>query len=169
MHENVVEIPLDDNGKHFAIVDEADFHLVVPRVWGLNNTGYAANYATKDLYGKRTSLLMHRLLLGLQPGDKRDVDHIDKNKLNNRRSNLRVCSRSENQRNTDVHTDNVSGYKGVTWDKRRNTFGAVVALHGKHHFAGSFSTAKEAAAARDALAKKLHGEFFRPSTDDNLP
>lgn len=156
MHENVVEIPLDDNGKHFAIVDEADFHLFVGRAWCLSLNGYA-------IASDEANVSMHRVILGLSAGDGMDADHIDRDRLNNRRANLRACSRSENCCNKAKPRGWTNPYKGVSFNKKRNYWHAQVKLRGKNHFVGAFTTALEAAVARDEYAAKLHGAFFRPS------
>lgn len=155
MEDRFVEIPLTKGA--VAIIDEADLHLLVPHSWRLTRDGYAASSV------KQSFTLLHRRLLGLEKGDGKSVDHIDGDRLNNRRSNLRVCTHSENMRNQGKHTRNASGFKGVFWNKKDKRWQAEVAVLGKNYYAGYHATAELAAAARDRLAEQLHGEFFRPS------
>jgi hypothetical protein len=76
----------------WALVDDADFEMVSNWRWSLNSRGYAMG----------SPGLLHRVLLGLTKGDKREVDHWDRDKMNNRRSNLRIATRLENVQNTEV-------------------------------------------------------------------
>ena len=89
------------------------------------------------------------------------LDHIDCNRENNRASNLRPCSRSENQCNRGKPKNNTSGFKGVTFDKQTGKFKAQIALHGKNHALGRFSKPEDAAEAYRSAAEKLHVEFAR--------
>lgn len=77
----------------FAVVDDADVPLVADRIWRLHSAGYAVSFI-----GGQT-VLMHRLILGLQPGDHVHTDHINRNRLDNRRENLRAGTQAENNRN----------------------------------------------------------------------
>jgi hypothetical protein len=102
---------------------------------------------------------LHRLIADAPRG--MVVDHINGNTQDNRRKNLRVCTQGENCQNRQVKITNPLGAKGV--NKSRGKFVAEVSASGKTYRAGTFSSFEEAIAARDVLAKKLHGEFFSPS------
>jgi hypothetical protein len=93
-----------------------------------------------------------------------EVDHRDGNGLNNRRrSNLRVCSHSQNGANQKKHKNNTSGFKGVVLykDNRSRPWCARIKVEGRHIYLGYFATPDEAAKAYDAAAIRLHGEFAR--------
>jgi hypothetical protein len=121
--------------------------------WHLDQSnGYPSNGGGD---GKQKTRV-HNLLM---PGVK-TVDHINLNKLDNRRNNLRPCSRSESNCNTSLRRDNRSGFRGVTQIKC-GLWRASVKMHGVDHVAGYFKTPEEAASARDAVARKLHGAFAR--------
>jgi hypothetical protein len=90
-----------------------------------------------------------------------EVDHWDTDTSNNRWSNLRAATSSENKMNKGHRSDNTSGYKGVWWSKRRNKWIAEVMVDGKKRQAGSFDTAIEAHIARMKAAQDLHGDFAR--------
>ena len=92
--------------------------------------------------------------MGLVPGDKRQVDHINGNRLDNRRSNLRVCTARENRRNACKRSDNTSGYKGVIRVGRDGSYRAVLAV-------GGFTSPEEAARVYDILAEAAYGEYAR--------
>lgn len=99
---------------------------------------------------------MHRFLIGAK-GE--FVDHINGDGLDNRKSNLRLCSNAQNVQNTGLTRANTSGYKGIRlrngrWDSR------ITCLNKTYHL-GVFSTKEEAARAYNAAAIELHGEFAR--------
>ena len=87
------------------------------------------------------------------------VDHINRDGLDNRRDNLRVCTPAENTRNRRTPTTNTSGYIGVSWMKRNRKWRARVEVDGARIHIGMFNSALDAAIARDAAAIKFHGEF----------
>lgn len=156
-----IEIPLSQ-GK-VVIIDEADVELVRRHKWFANSTRGRTFYALTNIMhpgaiDKRTTLSMHRLILGLAESYTQ-VDHIDGNGLNNRRSNLRICSNSENARNRRKRIDNTSGYKGVSFDARSYKWVAYINFDGKRMHIGYFNTREDAHAAYCKAATKLHGEF----------
>ncbi len=123
----------------FALVDEEDFQRVQESHWYFHK-GYAA-----ARIGNRI-ILMHRLLM---PGDS-DIDHQNRNGLDNRRSNLRFATGSQNLGNQKKRRDNSSGRKGVTWDRSRNRWMARVA----QRYIGRFEDLTAASDAYDAAARK---------------
>lgn len=140
-----------------AIVDDEDYERLSMHSWHSTEKGYAATTVYAD--GKRISVRMHRMLMGLGSGDSRQVDHINGNRADNRRSNLRICTASENSRNRALTTANKSGIKGVYFYKPQNKWRGEVEVEGSVFMVGTFNTPEE---ARDAVRKKrieLHGEF----------
>lgn len=135
-----------------AIIDDEDWELVSRYSWVYAGAGYA--YARQK--GKKNPITMHSLIAN--PGRGREVDHIDRNRLNNRRTNLRVCNRKENSRNraTRAHS---SQFCGVCWDKRTKKWAAYIQIDYKTLFLGYFPTELAAAMAYDIAAYDLHGEF----------
>lgn len=148
------QIPLSQ-GK-FALVDDADYEWLSQYRWYLSTVGYAAR--NKSHYEPKPYIAyMAREILGCVPYDGLIVDHIDGDKLNNQRTNLRKCTIAQNIQNQKLRKDNTSGFKGVT--KYLNRWKSEIEVFGKKMHIGVFATAIEAAKAYDESAKRLHGEF----------
>lgn len=136
-----------------VVIDEGDYALVVPFAWRINDSGYAAAHMPTS-NGWR-SVRMHRYLLGLNTPQ--EIDHINGNPLDNRRSNLRFCSHGENSRNVRVHRDTASQMKGA--HKSGNQWESRIMVAGKRVYLGRFRTAEEAHRAYVNAASEYHGEF----------
>jgi hypothetical protein len=89
------------------------------------------------------------------------VDHINGNTLDNRRSNLRVCTHAENMRNRRKNSNSSSGYKGVFWDNHYKKWSSYIRVNNKRIYLGRFDDSKVAYEAYVAASKKYHGEFGR--------
>lgn len=150
-------IPLRDGS--YAIVDKADELLLSGFNWKLFANGYVAANRGK------TTIYIHRLLVGPAPDEL--VDHADMNPLNNRTSNLRVATKSQNAANRiDRGADRrrvrgASQYKGVSWRKDRELW--IVSLHfmGKTKRLGDFEYENDAARVWNTKALETWGEFAR--------
>lgn len=136
------KIPLT-KGK-YALVDDADFEWLNQWKWGLNWNGYACRNARVS--GRYKKTYMHRLINATLDG--LDTDHINRNKLDNQRHNLRSLSRSNNNFHMLPSKVNKSGIKGVMWDVGRNKWRAYIKKSGRQLFLGRFDTKEEAAAIR---------------------
>lgn len=90
-----------------------------------------------------------------------DIDHINCDKTDNRISNLRLASPSENKRNTKVYKNNKSGFKGVFWGKSAKSWVARIGVSGSQIHLGKFNSPEEAHAAYCKASKMYHGEFSR--------
>lgn len=139
-----------------ALVDDADYEQLAKRKWHLSSNGYVIT--TMHFYedGKRMTRQpsMHRILMEAKPGQ--EIDHINRDKLDNRRSNLRFCSRVENLLNTKVRVDNRSGYKGVRWKTDKKMWLAEIGYSGKTLFLGHFAEIESAIQARQVAEKRYH-------------
>lgn len=154
------EIPLACG--RVALVDDIDYEQLSRFKWHLSYYGYPSRVITRHPLrpGKRTRLFMHRIILNLDFGDARQGDHADLNKLNNQRSNLRICTSAENCANKPATARNVSGFKGVSPIARKaNPWIAAICVNGKSKHLGVFKTAEEAYTAYCAAAEELHGKF----------
>lgn len=126
----------------FAIVDDADFDYLNQWKWHVAAKGYAARDARVD--GKKIKIYMHKLINGTADGY--DTDHINRDKLDNRRANLRQVTRSVNMRNC-LQSNNTSGYRGVSWHKQRSKWTARAKINGSYKSLGLFDTPEEASCA----------------------
>lgn len=157
-------IPLrarDGTVKAFAMVDADDYDELSQDRWYLHSAGYAAR-------SSGDGALMHRHLLGLGRGRKDQVgkatlegDHINRNRLDNQRANLRVCSRPENRQNTSATRNSRSKHRGVGLHKASGLWRAYGYLGGHHRSLGYFKTEEEAAEA----ARRWRAEHLPFATD----
>jgi len=88
-----------------------------------------------------------------------EIDHVDRNRTNNRIDNLREATRSENQQNKPVYRNSKTGVKGVNWHKQHRKYIASIQIKKTRKFLGLFGTISEAAAARRVAAEQLHKQF----------
>jgi len=145
-----------------ALVDDEDFDRIASLKWHASKKGYATrNFMRKDGLGKQYKLPMHRYILGIDLHDPSTVDHIDGNKLNNQKANLRMCGLAGNMQNRPKTCRNTSGYKGVSWDKTCNKWSARIRCNGTSVYLGTFESASDAHKAYCQAAGDLHGEFAR--------
>lgn len=140
----------------FALVDDKDFESVKDFKWQTNRQGYVVRCIWAN--GKPCIVALHRAIIGCPKG--MEVDHINGNVLDNRRTNLRLASRSQNSMNkAKTKKPKSSIYKGVKWDKQMKKWRANICINYKLIFIGLFNNEKQAALAYDKKAKELHGEF----------
>ena len=143
----------------FAIVDDDDYEMLSKYKWCFNYAGYAERRISKSLGGG--IMRMHRLIMNAQKGHM--VDHINMNGLDNRKFNLRICTKSENMRNRNKTKVNKSGYKGVIFDKSlwplKKPWKAQIKINQKNVNLGRFSSKEGAAEAYNKAAKIYYKEF----------
>ena len=150
-----------------AVVDEADYVHLDSYSWFAvydpkKNSFYAARTGRKIEDGHRSMILMHRQIVGLKKGDKRKVDHLNSETLNNQRFNLRICTHQENSFNRKRNKNNRSGFKGVYFHTKLQMFGAEIRKSGRRTFLGWRSTADAAYwELRLPAELKMFGEFAR--------
>lgn len=149
------QIPLT-RGK-FAIVDDEDYEALSQYKWACTQHGYARRAVTKEEGGCNRKVYMHRQIS--RALEHEIVDHISGDKLDNRRQNIRICTKAENARNCRVSKNNKLGVKGVC--RSMGLYAASVFHNGEKKFFKRFKTIEEAKAAYDYHSKLHHGEFSR--------
>lgn len=128
-------------------IDLDDVDRVKKHKWYLiKSTGY--------VHSKTANILLHRFIMN--PQDTMVVDHINHNKLDNKKSNLRICEQRQNCMNQGKRKDNTSGITGVSWDKRTNKW--VVHIAANKHI-GYYNTLEEAIEARKQAEIDYFGEY----------
>jgi len=115
--------------------------------------GYVRSWSRNE--GKE--VYVHRLITGAKKGEY--VDHIDGDKLNNVKSNLRICTNQENSCNARLRSNNKSGVKGVYWSQSRMKWTVQITFNGKTENLGRYSTLKEATEVRHRREIELQGDF----------
>ena len=144
-----------------AVIDVSDGPLILIHKWfsaRARVTMYA--HRTGWIDGRNVTIRMHRVIARALAGQ--HVDHINGDTLDNRRSNLRICTISENARNA-TKRKGVSMYKGVSLSNTGNRWVANIYDSGRLKFLGSFTSEEDAARAYDVAAKQIFGEFARPN------
>lgn len=132
------------DGNAYFICDKCDEDLVTSYTWYLNSNGYA-----RESHGQ----YFHQL--AMQPSNGCVVDHINRDQLDNRRCNLRICSQLDNSHNMKVFSTNTSGHPGVA-PRKSGTFQASIVHNYQHIHLGTFDTYEEACYAYDAAKEKYH-------------
>lgn len=159
-YNSLMEYMIGTRKKHVVLIDECDEPLVSTHTWTTSN-----GYALAQFGGRknRQTMLMHRLILGIVDKPEICTDHINGNRLDNRRCNIRQCTKAENNRNVGLKRTNASKKKGVIFLTHliSKPWRACIQVDGKTNYLGYFATPEEAHAAYCEAAKRLHGEFAR--------
>lgn len=142
-----------------TLVDDRNFGWLNQWKWYFHHTGYAVRNQWNSVTKKRYMIFMHRLILNTPKGF--EADHINQNKLDNQRSNLRIATHSQNQSNGDAYQNNTSGYKGVHWDKKAKKWDARIQVTGKRIRLGAYEKKWVAALAYNIAAIGYRGKFAR--------
>lgn len=141
------------------LVDDCDFEELSRDRWYVDGKGYARRNSTKAEHGngRRKGVLMHRKIMGFPVGF--EIDHQNHNKLDNRKSNLRIVTTSQNQMNRPVQSNNRLGIKGIHYCNTRKKFVAQIKINKKKINLGRFTTIEAAVEARKQAEIKYHGDF----------
>lgn len=145
-------------------IDAEDATMFMSRTWSRHRLGYAVTSESRTIAragGRRSPrvLLLHRVLMNAPVGV--EVDHVNGDVLDNRRCNLRLCTRAQNARNVSPHVGSASLYKGVSRYRGALPWRARIWCDGKEHTVGYFGSEQEAARAYDAEALRRFGEYAR--------
>lgn len=155
----MAEIQLTQN--KFAIVDNEDFEWLNKWNWVAMKNHSGNWYAIGYINGQHQ--LMHRFILGLPPKreDERDVDHKNVNSLDNRRHNIRICDRTQNNGNRRKRKNCSSKFKGVYFRKNQQDWRSRITINGETIHLGCFDSELNAAKVYDDAAKEYFGDFAR--------
>jgi hypothetical protein len=146
----------------YASVDRDDLDRANEYRWRLDAKGYVRAHGY--LQGRRVNVFLHRLVLRLEPGDERVGDHINGDRLDNRRANLRAVTQAQNAQNRRSDRDGLSRFRGVYYDSRQNRWRATGRLDGRARAVGSFTCEIEAAVAAEAFRRE-HMPFAEPDPE----
>lgn len=136
--------------------DEEDFPRIKEYCWCLSE-GYILTNLRKKPARKKSGLQLHRLIMNAGASD--IVDHINHDPTDNRKCNLRIVNRSQNNTNMRLKSSNTSGVTGVSYDKSRNKWQANIQVDGRGHYLGRYDSFEDAVAARKAAEEKYFGEY----------
>jgi hypothetical protein len=121
--------------------------------WCREGTGYLMSRT----FGRAVKI--HRIIMNPKPKD--FVDHKNGDPLDNRYENLRICSKQQNEFNRKIHSNNTSGYRGVSFHSQTKKWRATINFNKKQYSLGFFETASDAAKAYNRTAAELFGDFAR--------
>ncbi len=144
-----------------TLVDDADYEALNQYRWAkmkVKHRYYVKRSISCGHRGTGKTILMHREIM--TPEVWQQVDHRDRDGLNNQRSNLRLCNQTQNNGNQRLRRDNTSGFRGVNWHKLMKKWTAEIRPAGKKKVLGYFDNPKDACVAYDIAAKQLYGEFY---------
>ena len=148
-----IDISTSKHPNTFILVDDEDFVEVSVHKWFVSR-GYAVR---NKGYGVQSR--MHREIMNAPK--ELQVDHINHNRLDNRKQNLRLCTNAENAHNSRTRKDNTSGFKGVCWHKQERKWYAYIRVDGRGKSLGLFFCLIKAAVAYDKAAIKHFKEYAR--------
>lgn len=161
LYDSACELPLyarDGSVRAVTRVDSDDWFRFARYPWHLTNNGYAVGRMTTRSYrrqaqrGQRVGgpaelVLMHRIVMGMSTDDKRKVDHVNRDRLDNRRANLRIVTDAEHSQNQTPQRGRSSVHRGVYWDRRNRKWVAKAQLNGRVISLGHYNDELQAAEA----------------------
>lgn len=146
-----------------ALVDEKDYKWISAYKWranvSVNKRKVYASRVTSRKDGPQKQIMMHRQIMGLESKDEWQVDHINGNTLDCRRSNLRLATGSQNSMNRIYRRKTKSGVPGITKSHTDGMWNVRVQCEGKRYWIGTFRSIEEAIENRNFWIRAYHGEF----------
>lgn len=153
------KVPLTNAPGFYALVDDEDYDLVLAWDWRTTLKGYVVC--------TRPHQKLSHLVTGAPEG--MQVDHRNRDKLDNQKRNLRFCTNAQNQANSAKRGGRTSPFKGVSRAKGRSTWRAQIVLQGERVHLGNFREARRAAFAYDRAALRHFGQFARTNFPPRFP
>lgn len=154
----LIDCSTNKNPNVFTMVDNDDYEHINQWKWYVSN-GYVMRTAYSGIVNKPTRIYMHREIAKPEIG--LHVDHVNGNKLDNRRVNLRVCTNSQNIKNMQKKSGTSSFFKGVSWHNRDKVFQSRIEYDYKSIYLGSYESEISGAIAYNIAALKYHLDFAR--------
>lgn len=151
-------IGITTNGEFLFDIDDYEKVLAINKYWKINNSNYVLCYLSNKEFQ------LHRYLMGMGRYNRKEdiiVDHINGNKLDNRKSNLRITHRKNNPKNCSIYSNNTSGVKGLYWNKDRNKWQVSIQIDKKTIYLGLFVSKEMAIKIRQEAEAKYFKEFKR--------
>lgn len=157
---------IETNGGDVIIDKDKLEEVLRYNLWRVSIRGDVTSSKSKNINKKPviTCYKLHRVVTGA--GNDMEVDHINHNRLDNRRANLRVCTHAQNGRNLPLKKNNASGFAGVRWDRFRNKWSARIKVNFQEKHLGRYETIEEAISARLFAEQHYFGEFA-PNASNN--
>ena len=143
----------DAKRQWLVMVDDEDYERLNQYSWQVDKYKTVKRHPKE----KEKHSLIHRFILN--PKDNEEIDHIDGNRLNNQKSNLRLATSSQNKINRGPRGDNKSGFKGVSWHRQRERWAVRLMINGKYQHLGLFTDIREAAKIYNEHALNHYGEY----------
>lgn len=142
-----------DAKRHLKVmVDDEDYEFLNQYYWHAD-----INNCVASSRGGRNRILIHRLIMNAPSN--LEVDHIDGNRLNNQKNNLRLATSSQNKCNRGARKDNKSGYKGVSWHSQNSKWTARIKAGNVYKYLCLFNDIQDAVKAYNKAAIEYHKEF----------
>ena len=138
------------------IFDKEDYDKIKNYCWSITHNkkgGYVMAYDSN----LKKKIMLHRLIINCPPNMM--VDHINHNKADNRKENLRLCNNQQNSMNHKISKRNTSGYTGVHWSNKSQKWESTLFENGNHHYLGRYDDIEEAVRVRREAELDYFGEF----------
>lgn len=139
--------------------DKEDLPLLQGKYWYEKEDGYLTHAYT--INGKTYYEKFHKILMGLEPNSQYCVDHINRKRNDNRKTNIRVCTHQENDRNNNLYKNNTSGFIGVSYNIKRKKWVSRICVNRKNIYLGNYTNKNDAIRAR-LLAEIKYFGYFAP-------
>lgn len=146
-------------GNKEVVIDSEDWERVRKYRWyiHLDSSGIVYVYANKKDEDRIKIIKLHRFIMNCPA--RKVVDHVDHNTCDNRKENMRICTKQQNNMNRRKGSANSSGFKGVVWHKQAQKWMAFIKVDRKHIYLGLFDDKHKAAQKYNETAIKLFGDF----------
>lgn len=156
IHDDCIGVIANNTGNEF-VFDKDMLPQLDGKGWLEDRLGYLVRHNNSN--DRRGAIFAHHLVVGKPRNRKYHTDHIDRNKKNNQRENLRIIPARFNAANSGLPVNNTSGYKGVSYHKPSGKWAARIVVNKRKMHLGAFDTARDAALAYDMAAKFFCGEY----------